>query len=141
MSPWKVAWNMLQVKNVQFWLPSDPLAKLGSARWSLATYTKRRIKDAPFLHLESNPFCMTIEISLQSLPNWVRLQGQLDNVWILIVPVNNYQNLAVLNSNQAGEGAGWNLPTATLTACRYVLDGVMTVKPSCNFHFWCLKSF
>ena len=44
-----------------------------------------------------------------------------------------------VNPNQAR--GGWNLPEATLTACRYVLDGVRTVKPSCNFHFWCLKSF
>ena len=43
------------------------------------------------------------------------------------------------NPNQAG--GGWNLPEATLTACRCVLDGVRTVKPSCNFHFRCLKSF
>ena len=47
--------------------------------------------------------------------------------------------LSWLNPNQAG--GGWNLPEATLTACRYVLDGVRTVKPSCNFHFRCLKSF
>ena len=38
-------------------------------------------------------------------------------------------------------GGGWNLPEAALTACRCVLDGVRTVKPPCNFHFWCSKSF
>ena len=57
-----------------------------------------------------------------------------------------YEKLAVLKGLTlirpgVGGGWGWNLPTATLTACRYVPDGVRTVKPSCNFHFWCLKSF
>ena len=38
-------------------------------------------------------------------------------------------------------GWGLNQPTATLNARCQVWEGVRTVKPSCNFHFWCLKSW
>ena len=34
---------------------------------------------------------------------------------------------------------GWNQPTATLKARHVVCDEVRSVKPSCIFHFWCLK--
>ena len=34
---------------------------------------------------------------------------------------------------------GWKVPTATLRACRVVCDEGGGMKPSCNFHFGCLK--
>ena len=34
---------------------------------------------------------------------------------------------------------GRNLPAATLKACRVVRDEAGGIKPSCNFHFRCLK--
>ena len=36
-------------------------------------------------------------------------------------------------------GGGWNVPAATLIACRVVWDEAEGVKNSCNFHFGCLE--
>ena len=34
---------------------------------------------------------------------------------------------------------GWNPPQPLSTAYRFVCDELRSVKPSCIFHFWCLK--
>ena len=34
---------------------------------------------------------------------------------------------------------GWNPPEPLSTAYRFVCDELRSVKPSCIFHFWCLK--
>ena len=41
--------------------------------------------------------------------------------------------------NPKNTGRGLNQPIGTLRARRLVLDGVRIVKPSCKYHFWCLK--
>ena len=46
--------------------------------------------------------------------------------------------LVTFNPKKDG-GWGWNVPAATLKACRVVCDEARGIKPSCNFHFGCLK--
>ena len=44
-----------------------------------------------------------------------------------------------LTFNPNKGGVGRNPPIPTLTARHFVCDEVRSVKPSCNFHFWCLE--
>ena len=46
--------------------------------------------------------------------------------------------MSLLNPKGSNVG-GWNTPTATLNACRVVCHEARGIKPSCNFHFGCLK--
>ena len=43
--------------------------------------------------------------------------------------------IKAINPNKGGR----NQPTALSMAYRFVCDEVRSVKPSCIFHFWCLK--
>ena len=47
------------------------------------------------------------------------------------------KKLKDFNPNKGGVGR--NPPIPTLTARHFVCDEVRSVKPSCNFHFWCLE--
>ena len=43
--------------------------------------------------------------------------------------------------NFSGGGGGRNQDIACSIACYFACDEVRSFKPSCIFHFWCLKSF
>ena len=53
------------------------------------------------------------------------------------IEVNPNRKLDRFNPNKGGGGR--NQPTALSMAYRFVCDEVRSVKPSCIFHFWCLK--
>ena len=48
-------------------------------------------------------------------------------------------NKILTTINPKKDGGGWNVPAATLKACRVVWDEAGGIKPSCNFHFGCLE--
>ena len=48
-----------------------------------------------------------------------------------------FKTFVDVNPNKGGEG--WNPPEPLSTAYRFVCDELRSVKPSCIFHFWCLK--
>ena len=74
---------------------------------------------------------------------WIYLENKTiykKGLFFIISKINNPWSRFVMVLTLKKPGRGWINPCHSLNICHFELDSLRSIKPSCNFHSWYMKT-